>query len=169
MRLKTVTVTLILVLVVFTLAIWLTLTKILHTVTVTGGPNRNVNWSRGSSSSQWFWTSVQSNFTHYRLNCFVDLLCICFRLFYIIIAANALSLFFFFLNGYVSPKFHWPWSSANFIHVLWHLWNVKRYSQLLHNKVIIQRRISNNTKASFTKIWPHNDAYLCDSMIKVCC
>ena len=42
----------------------LTLTKILRTVTVTSVPNGNVNWSRGGSSSQWFGTYVQSNFTH---------------------------------------------------------------------------------------------------------
>ena len=47
----------------------------------------NVNWSRVSSSLQWFGTYIQSNFTHYRLNCFVDLVCICFCLYYIIIAA----------------------------------------------------------------------------------
>ena len=47
------------------------------------------------------------------------------------------------------------WSSANFIHVLLHLRNVKCNSQLLDNKVLIQRRITSNTKVSFTKIWPY--------------
>ena len=31
---------------------------------VTSVPNRNVNWSRGGSSSQWFGTYIQLNFTH---------------------------------------------------------------------------------------------------------
>ena len=30
-------------------------------------PNRNVNWSRGGSPSQWFGTYIQSNFTHHGL------------------------------------------------------------------------------------------------------
>ena len=66
---------------------------------VAGVPNRNVNWIRGGSSSQWFGTYVQWNFTLHRLNCFVDLVCILFCLFYIIITAmNKAFCFLFFLS-----------------------------------------------------------------------
>ena len=81
--------------------------KILLTVTVIGVPNRNVNWSLGDLSSQWFGTYVQLNFTHQRLNCFVDLVCNCFCLFYIIIAAMLSAVFCCLFYGYTSPKFHW--------------------------------------------------------------
>ena len=47
-------------------------------VTVTGVPNQNADWSGGGSSLQWFGTYIQSNFTYHRLNCFIDLLCVCF-------------------------------------------------------------------------------------------
>ena len=72
------------------------MTKILWTVT--GVPNQNVNWSCGGSSSQWFGTYVQSYFTHSKLNCFADLVCICFCLVYVIIAAMLSFFFFFFLK-----------------------------------------------------------------------
>ena len=74
----------------------------------------------------------------------------------------------FLFYGFASPKFHRSWLSANFIHVLWHLWNIKCSSQLLHNKVISQRRISNNTKASLTKIWPHNKLCISVWIMHIC-
>ena len=77
-----VTLTLILVLVVFTLDDVTDFDED-SSLTVMHVPNRNVNWSCCSLSSQWFGTYVQSNFTHHRLNCFVpivDLVCfsVCF-------------------------------------------------------------------------------------------
>ena len=72
-------------------------------------PNRNVNWSRCGSSSQWFEMYVQLNFTHHKLNCFVDLVCVFFCLFYIIMTAMPWAFFLCFFKRYTSPKFHWSW------------------------------------------------------------
>ena len=148
----------------FTLAIWWTLTKILQTVTVTKIQVFLIEIQTGVMVVR---HHSRSGLTFSRISHITDCTLFC---------RSSFSLFFCLLY-IIIPAMPWAFtlvhSSTGHDQVptffmcceMYVMWN---NCQLLHNKVIIQRRICNNTKASFTQVWPHNYAQLCDSMIMVC-